>query len=358
MSYAERIQQLLTERPGLKAHQIANELGLDRARVAAELQGLAGDDLVQDNTYRWWPKARPAPAEGAAPAPARTLLASICRYYLDCLSRESASGISIPASAVETDYVEIEGLPFGPSGAVSAVSGRTARRILRKVRQERGQLSLYIGYAVRLRPVVLRDFEEMRLEPVLLYPLEDSPGEDPPRPAGGIPLFNLDALKTLVAADSGSFVDEAIHLSDELGLSNPEEDLPEWDEILLRLERCRPEWDWRESLNPYALSGGTRLSELTQPGIYNRAILFAAPRSPFTYGLETELRKLAQLDEAGVAGTALGTWLRPERVDTAPVNERPLLEILPLNVEQRQAAVQGLAAPLTVVTGPPGTGKS
>jgi very-short-patch-repair endonuclease len=358
MSNAERIQQLLTERPGLKAQQIANELGLDRAHVAAALQGLAGDDLVQDNAYRWWPKTRPAPAEIAAPAPARTLLASICRYYLDCLSRESASGISIPAAEVDSGYVEIEGLPFGPQGAAAAASGRAAKRILRKVRQERGQLSLYIGYAVRLRSVVLRDFEEMRVEPILLYPLEDSSGDDPPRPAGGIPLFNIDALKTLLAADSGSFVDEAIHLSDELGLSNPEEDLPEWDEILLRLERCRPDWDWRESLNPYSLSGGVPLSELTQPGIYNRAILFAAPRSPFTYGLETELRKLAQLEESAVRNTALGMWLHPDGVDTAPVNDRPLLEVLPLNVEQRQAAVQGLAAPLTVVTGPPGTGKS
>ena len=32
--------------------------------------------------------------------------------------------------------------------------------------------------------------------------------------------------------------------------------------------------------------------------------------------------------------------------------------MLPLNTEQRQAVVQGLGAPLTVVTGPPGTGKS
>src|SRR5207249_2935473 len=36
----------------------------------------------------------------------------------------------------------------------------------------------------------------------------------------------------------------------------------------------------------------------------------------------------------------------------------PLLEVLPLNAEQRQSVVQGLSAPLTVVTGPPGTGKS
>ena len=35
-----------------------------------------------------------------------------------------------------------------------------------------------------------------------------------------------------------------------------------------------------------------------------------------------------------------------------------LIEILPLNQEQRRAVIQGLTNPLTVITGPPGTGKS
>ncbi len=115
---------------------------------------------------------------------------------------------------------------------------------------------------------------------------------------------------------------------------------------------------WREDLNPYALSAGPPLSERSEPGIYNRAILFAGTRSPFTYGLELELRKLMQLEEDAVAGTALGLWLQGGSVESATAEERPILEVLPLNTEQRQAVLQGLSAPLTVVTGPPGTGKS
>ncbi len=45
-------------------------------------------------------------------------------------------------------------------------------------------------------------------------------------------------------------------------------------------------------------------------------------------------------------------------METPPPEDHPLLEVVPLNAEQRQAVVQGLSAPLTVVTGPPGTGKS
>lgn len=355
MTPVDRIQQLLTQKPGLKAQQIADALGLDRSEVVAALHSHPGGLLAQDNAYRWWVKTAPTQGSGTAPAP-RTFLANLCRYYLECLSRESGSGVSIPVTAV-ADYVELSELPFGGYGIEP---GRAVKKLLQRVRREQGQLTLYVGYAIRVRPLLVRNEEDMRLEPVLLYPLEENPHDALPvlRPASGIPLFNMDVLKTLPAADSGNVMDEAIHLSEELGLAEPEDELPEWDEIVLRLARCRPDWDWRENLDPMALSRGAPLAELTTAGIYNRAILFAGTRSPFTYGLEIELRKLMQLDEAAVRHTALGQWLRGENPDSPPAPDRPILEVLPLNTEQRQAVVQGLSAPLTVVTGPPGTGKS
>ena len=235
------------------------------------------------------------------------------------------------------------------------------RKLIRKTRQERGQLALYLGYALRLRTSPRRRRGDA-----------DRAGADLPgrgdagdrrrnccgRPSG-IPLFNLEVLKSLPTVDSGNVIDEAIHLSDELGLANAEDDLPPWDEIILRLQRCRPDWDWKEDLNPYALSGGPPLAELTAPGIYNRAVLFAATRSPFTYGLEIELRKLAQLDEEAVASYRAGAVAarREHRMRRRPRTVR-FWSCCRSTAEQRQAVVQGLSAPLTVVTGPPGTGKS
>ena len=357
MSPVDRIQQLLTQKPGLRAQQIASELGLERAQVVATLNGLLGAAVTQDNSYRWWANSPAPPSSAAAPAP-RTLLANLCRYYLECLSRESGSGISIPAASA-TEYVPLSELPFARPDSVPWATDRAIKRLVQKVRREQGQLTLYVGYAIRLRSVIVGHDDEPRIEPVLLYPLEETQDPFAPlRPAGGIPLFNMDVLKTLPAADSGNVIDEAIHLSEELGLANPEDELPEWDEIILRLQRCRPDWDWREPLDPYALSAGAPLAELSAPGIYNRAVLFAGTRSPFTYGLEVELRKLMQLDDGALRDTALGLWLRGENVEFAPSEDRPILEVLPLNTEQRQAVVQGMSAPLTVVTGPPGTGKS
>jgi very-short-patch-repair endonuclease len=354
----DSIQQLLAQKPGLKAQQIADELTLERAQVVALLHGPLEEYVVQDNAYRWWPKTR-GPGENNAGHAPRTFLANLCRYYLECLALESGAGISLPA-AETAGYVALKALPFANQTGEPWAPLRAVRKILQKLRRERGQLTLYIGYALRMRDVIVRGHEETRIEPVLLYPIEETSGDpaDLLRPVSGIPLFNLEVLKSPPSADSGNVMDEAIHLSEELGLANADDDLPPWDEIILRLPRCRPDWKWREALDPYALSAEVPPAELHVPGIYNQAVLFAGTRSPFTYGLEIELRKLMQLDDDAVRDTALGAWLRSENI-TAPLpEERPILEVLPLNTEQRQAVMQGLAAPLTVVTGPPGTGKS
>jgi very-short-patch-repair endonuclease len=360
MSDKQRIQQLLNARPGLKAQQIAAELGLEKSQVATALHAFEAGEIVQDSSYRWWPRARDTARNSGAGATPHPFLSRLCRYYLDCLAHESGAGISLPASAEDAEYVSLSALPFDPQCSDPVANPRALRRILQRVRRERGQLTLFIGYGLRVRVVPGRDHDETRLEPILLYPLEDtesSPAEHL-RPLGAVPLFNLEVLKNLPAVDSGNLIDEAIHLSEELGLANLEDDLPPWDEIILRLRHRRPDWDWREPLNPYELSSTPPAAALTAPGIYNRAVLFAGTRSPFTYGLEHELRKLALLDEEAVRDTALGLWLRSAMADSPPSEDHPVLEILPLNTEQRQAVVQGLSAPLTVVTGPPGTGKS
>ena len=53
-------------------------------------------------------------------------------------------------------------------------------------------------------------------------------------------------------------MDEAAALADELGFS--EFVLPELDDIMVRLVEIRPDWDWKEVMNPELLSAGTPLS--------------------------------------------------------------------------------------------------
>ena len=82
---------------------------------------------------------------------------------------------------------------------------------------------------------------------------------------------------------------EAINLVEELGLSEAGQNFPSLDELLDKLRnQVRPDWDWKEALNPACLSKGTQLPEIREAGIYNRAVLLLGQRPPFTHGLEIE----------------------------------------------------------------------
>jgi very-short-patch-repair endonuclease len=81
----------------------------------------------------------------------------------------------------------------------------------------------------------------------------------------------------------------------------------------------------------------------------------------YTKGLEFELRSLQSIPERSYRSTALGTWVHSGDGGNEAMGESALsltLDIVPLNAEQRLAVRQGLSNPLTVITGPPGTGKS
>ena len=97
---------------------------------------------------------------------------------------------------------------------------------------------------------------------------------------------------------------------------------------------------------------------------YNRAILFRSERSVYTMHLRRELDALSKYPRflEVAMGTSLGSLLSSRDKGRSPKSVRPsngeLIEIRPLNMSQESASQSGLEASLTVVTGPPGTGKS
>lgn len=90
--------------------------------------------------------------------------------------------------------------------------------------------------------------------------------------------------------------------------------------------------------------------------LLNSAILFASDRLGYTQSTRRELQRLAE-DPALWRGTALAALLAGDpTADGAAAGD--LLTVSPLSEAQRAAVVSALSNQLTVVTGPPGTGKS
>jgi len=364
-THSEQIAELVVSTPGLKARQIAERLGIDRARVNSLLHGELRHKFHQDHKYCWWPKGR-GPTSGANKARVAerpsTPLARLCRYYLDCLSQDRTDGVSVFAtSRYNLDYAELETLPVVDERPVSLFSEQSAKDLLNRMRRDRGRLVMHLGYPIRLRRhCSKKGWEGFMVEPVFLFILDQDPSSrySEPAIAGEMPSLNFSVLRTFAHVGSGNPTDEAIQLSEDLGLADAEASLPEIDEVVSRLRSVRPEWDWLEEIDPYKLSQGPALGDLTEQGIYNRAILATSERSPYTQGLETELSSLESVVKNSLESTTLGQWLTGRTIASPTMGEAALLEVLPLNSEQREAVMRGLTNPLTVITGPPGTGKS
>jgi very-short-patch-repair endonuclease len=358
---AGRIAALLQEQPQQKAGDLARLLSADRRDVNRCLYHDLAGRVVQDASYRWSLSTRPdgrAP-DHVRPAP-QSEIARLCRYYLECIGVDSDKGVRAFASNRygNPDYAELSSLPL-------LASGRTwwtepgVEQVISKVRADRSRLMAWVGYPVRLREHRTANWRGFFVEPVFLWQvvLPEHPG-DPFQFAEELPVPNFAFLRTVANGDQSQVADEAARLDDELGLNSSPEDRPEVDELLARLVSIRPDWDWRESIDPEHCPAEPRLSELQESGIYNRAIVIPGERSPFTVGLETELTSLGEKNESELRNTALGNWLSSDVTGGSAPDDRPLIEVLPMNTEQRAAVSAALSAKHTVVTGPPGTGKS
>ncbi len=91
-------------------------------------------------------------------------------------------------------------------------------------------------------------------------------------------------------------------------------------------------------------------------GIHNAVALFLSLGSTFTAGVVRDLDSIAAWPSDRLCRTALAPLIGLP--NQAPVDPVPPINVGPLNMEQIEATAQAMRTPLSVVTGPPGTGKS
>lgn len=332
-----------------KAAQIAIALGVDRSVVNRALFGQLRGKVRQSRNYTWSLIETGTPGQRETPEDARNSYSGLFRYYLDCLSQDDDSGIEVFAeSRYDLDYIELEQWPL--EGGQVDLGSEALRKLIGRQKREARKKALWLGYPALIRQVRSRNgWEGTFLAPLLVWPQDPDTDELAFLPE---PTVNTKALEGLATREN--LLEEAAWLAEELGLDSPE-DAP-IDELASRLRELRPEWSWKESPDPTSLRRIGELRSLADTGIYNAAVVVLADRSPFTLGLERELTDLQAVSDASIKGSGLGVLLG--NPGGAAEITGPLLEPAPLNAEQRTAVRQALTEPLTVITGPPGTGKS
>lgn len=151
-------------------------------------------------------------------------------------------------------------------------------------------------------------------------------------------------------------------------LSRPGSESP-WIEFARLLQHFYPNW-CVETLNPRQLSNASALSSISSDGVYNRAGLVLSRAWRFTKRLYKELQELASFtpDEA-LDKTALvrlfpnSSPTREGRRDVSKTSDAKHSNVIgaqvpSLNYEQTKACEASASERLSIVVGPPGTGKS
>lgn len=400
------LARLLAGNPqGLTTQDAARLVGQETTLVAAALARLANGGLaVFDRDRRWRstvveapkrpkspqpspqripPANPPGPAErlpASVPATASRheingsrntvasrlddpigLLKRLLPYYRDSIKAELAGGIgTFPDRLGATALLLAPDRPWWPLGetAVEIVVPRPVldgRLIaaLGRVRRE----PVLLGYPLEV--VTLRDGGVL-LRPVALLPADWTLDGDTLRvtpQASGLQA-NPDWLKY----QRRRFPDEAF-LLEQLGLAPIAADTTEdaasytaTDDIALVARRLADLFApaVREPLDPARLH---KVATDLTPGLYNRLLLSVPEASPFARNLAADLATLDGWDRDSVARTALSAVMGAAPTDWSPADSA-LVDMIELNPEQMAAARDALEGPLTVITGPPGSGKS
>jgi len=161
-----------------------------------------------------------------------------------------------------------------------------------------------------------------------------------------------------------SSYEERRAFAEEVGLIGDTDDAPEsgLSDLAARMGQVGAPAELIEELDPANLAAEPSISQVRKGGIYNRATIVLGERSKYTQGLEAELEKIRdRVTDEELEASALSVLFAPvstgdnRRHDPDP---EQLVEAVPLNDEQRRAAGSAFSEKLTVVTGPPGTGKS
>ncbi|MEA3369041.1 MAG: hypothetical protein U9Q24_01605 [Candidatus Ratteibacteria bacterium] len=230
-------------------------------------------------------------------------------YYLDCIREDEASGARTFLSDVNKKYlvmpIEKEWSLLEKKKINISLEGESTF-FLKQLRQRGGRGALFYGYPLYVEwlvskkgwrggfaiPIFLQSIEyEVNGHNLNLSPLQEWPK------------VNNEFLRKMFRS-----VEERRAFLHDIGLMEIDGELPEngLTDIALKLKDAAINVDFKESIDPNQIIIDPPVNQITSAGIYNRPLLVIGEKSKFTAGLEYEVEKLSESNEAEkISKTAL-----------------------------------------------------
>lgn len=282
------------------------------------------------------------------------LLNTICSYWYECIKNEDVleKDISINVRSRAVLY------PFDDDPFIFRKKGAHVKITDEKLNTfasgKSEGLEFFYGYPILYYQDVDRGKKVDKVAPLLIIKIKfDKEGEhlflskDEARPVCGIQALTKLGLRTEEIANINQSVEN-------LFVSNPNIDEQELAVQVLEIIKKETNISINEDIKPSQLSNSKKLTKEMTAGLYNKSLIFAGETTVFNIHLVKDLLELKSRND--LDKTSLSFFSAPHSADV----QSEVIPILPFPSNEYQiTAIQDIFRhSLSVITGPPGTGKS